>query len=177
MISLIDQNYSFHGPLNLFLVKHYTCSLCGNTFNLIFPGQAVQAGAVWVNCYLANMPQVFLSLLGGRGGGQYAAGGFLESLKLSHGRYLHVCATHTDFSTAYSYLFRRPSVASSSQGLVGNLGLREHLPTWRPRPSPSNTPRKTHKENTPFVSKNEVILLFRSLLRNTHGSTDMEYIV
>jgi len=29
----------------------------------------------------------------------------------------------------------------------------------------------------PLVFKSEAFLLFRSLLRNKHGSTDMEYIV
>ena len=52
--------------------------------------------------------------------------------------------------------FRRPSVASSSLGLVGSLGPREHLLTLRPRPSPSSTHRRTPRENALHLQKSSL---------------------
>ena len=55
-----------------------------------------------------------------------------------------------------SMFFRRPSVASSSRGPVGSLGPREHLLTLRPRPLPSSTPRRTHRENAHRLQKTSI---------------------
>ena len=59
-----------------------------------------------------------------------------------------MCTTQNNFiSPQHSYLFRPPLAASSSQGPVGSLVLRERLPTSRLRPSPSSTRRRTRREN------------------------------